>query len=149
MEVIRGLANPIHPVQILILSWTTKEEALRESSNSKIPLREYVLKQRYSRLDPKQINSPVVAYRAGSIIKEPAAQFRIHHRTVSNVFERHRVPRRNRPLTPEHIEHTIRTNLAGSSSKVIDNLLGVDESTILRTLRREGIVMRDSHGRKR
>ncbi len=146
---IRGLSNPVHPTQMLVLSWKTREETPRESSNDKIPIREYVLKQSHARLDLKQIQDLIVAYQSGSTIKELTAQFQVHHTTVSNVLERCGVPRRNRPLTPEHIEHTIRTNLAGSSSKVIDNLLGVDESTILRTLRREGIGMRDSHGRKR
>jgi DNA invertase Pin-like site-specific DNA recombinase len=129
------------------MEWKTREESRHGSSNGKLPVREYVPKQSHTRLYPKQINDLVVAYQAGSTIKELAAQFHSHHTTLSNVLKRHGVPGRHRPLTPEQIEHAVEAYLAGSSSKMIGNLLGVDASRIWRTLRREGVNMRDSHGR--
>ena len=149
MEVIRGFSKPIHPAQILILSWKTPEECLRKSLNGKIPVREYVPKQSHTRLDLQQIDDLVAAYQSGSTIKELTAQFQVHHTTVSNVLERCGVPRRSRPLTPEQIEQAIKTYQAGSSLKVIGDLLGVDGSTISRTLRRAGLEMRDCHERQR
>ena len=82
-------------------------------------------------------------------MKELAVQFQIHRTTVSKILERRGVPRRNRPLTPEQINHTVKAYQAGSSSKMIGDLLGVDASTIWPTLRREGVKMRDSYGRVR
>jgi IS30 family transposase len=55
---------------------------------------------------------------------------------------------RYHPLTPEQIEHAIKAYQAGNSSKMIGDLLGVDASTVWRTLRREGVEMRDCHGRQ-
>jgi len=147
VEVIRGLSNPLHPSQKLIMEWKTREESPHGSSNGKLPVREYVPKQSHTRLDPLQINDLIVAYQAGNTIKELATQFQIHHTNVSNVLKRHGVSRRHRPLTPEQIEHAVQAYQAGSSSKMIGNLLGVDASTIWRTLRRESVNMRDSHGR--
>ncbi|MDA8027295.1 MAG: hypothetical protein M0T78_12320 [Actinomycetota bacterium] len=149
VEVIRGLSNPVHPAQMLILSWKAREESPTGSSNDKIPIREYVLQQSHTRLDPKQINDLVVAYQAGSTVKELAAKFQIHHTTVSNVLERHGVPRRYRPMTPEQIEDAIQAYQAGGSSKMIGGLLGVDASTVWRTLRREGVEIRNSRARQR
>ncbi len=148
MEVIRGLSNPIHPGQKLIIEWKTREESPQESSNGKIPVKEYAPKQSQTRLDPQQINNLVIAYQSGNTIKELAAQFQIHHTTVSKILERRGVPKRYRPLAPKQIEHAIKAYRAGSSSKMIGDLLGVNASTIWRTLRREGVNMRDSHGRE-
>ena len=149
VEVIRGLSNPLHPGQKLIIEWKTRKESPHGSSNGKIPVREYVPKQSHTRLDPQQIDDLIVAYEAGNTIKVLATQFQIHHTNVSNVLKRHGVPRRHCPLTPEKIKHAIEAYQAGSSSKMIGNLLGVDASTIWRALRREGVKMRDSHGNDR
>ena len=43
MEVARDLSNHVHPAQILILGWKTREESFHGSSNDKVPIREYVL----------------------------------------------------------------------------------------------------------
>ncbi|KJF18040.1 helix-turn-helix domain-containing protein [Acidithrix ferrooxidans] len=147
VEVIRGLSNPLHPSQKLIMEWKTREESHQGSSNGKIHVKEYVPKQSQTRLDPKQINDLVVAYQSGNTIKELAVQFQIYHTTVSKILERRGVPKRYRPLAPEQIEYAIKAYQAGSSSKMIGDLLGVDASTIWRTLRREGVNMRDCHGR--
>ncbi len=85
------------------MEWKTRGESPQGSSNDKIPLRNYVPKQSQIRLDPRQIDDLIVAYRTGNTIEELAAQFRIHHTTVSNVLRRRGVPRRNRPLTPEQV----------------------------------------------
>lgn len=130
MEVITDLFNPLHPHQKLIVEWKTSEESPHGSSNGKLPVREYVPKQSHTRLDPQQINDLIVAYQAGNTIKELTVQFQIHRTTVSKILERYGVPRRYRPLATEQIEHAIKAYQAGSSSKMIGDLLGVDASTI-------------------
>ena len=130
------------------MEWKTREESPQGSSNGKIQVKKYVPKQSHTRLDPKQINDLIVAYQAGSTIKELTVQFQIHRTTVSKILERRGVPKRYRPLAPEQIEYAIKAYQAGSSSKMIGDLLGVNASTIWRTLRREGVKMRDSRGRE-
>ncbi len=149
VEVIRGLSNPLHPAQRLIMEWKTRENSTHGYSNGEIFLREYAPKQSHTRLDPRQIDDLIVAYQAGSTIKKLAAQFQIHHTTVSNVLERCGVPRRYRPLTSEQIKHAIKAYQAGSSSKMIGDLLGMHPSTICRTLEKNGIELRDCHGHER
>ena len=148
VEVIRGLSNPLHPGQKLIIEWKTREESHNGPSNGKISLSEYAPEQRQTRLDPQQINNLVIAYQSGNTIKQLAAQFQIHHTTASKILERREIPKRYRPLAPEQIETAIKAYRAGSSSKMIGDLLGVNASTIWRTLRREGVNMRDSQGRE-
>jgi hypothetical protein len=147
VEVIRGLPNPIHPGQKLIADWKTREESPQGSSNRKIHVRADSPKQSQARLDPRQIDDLVTAYQSRNTIKDLAVQFQIHHATVSNLFERRGVPRWYRPLTPQQIDHAVKAYQAGSSSEMIGDLLGVDASTIWRTLRRERLKMRDSYGR--
>ena len=145
----RGLSNPLHPAQRIITEWKTGGDSPQGSSNDKTSVknRNNLSKQSQTRIDPRQIDDLIVAYRSGNTIKELAAQFQIHHTTVSNVLKRYGVPRRNRPLTTEQVELVIEAYQAGGSSKMIGDLFGVDASTVWRTLTREGVKTRDSHGR--
>jgi len=90
------------------------------------------------RVPRPEIDRLVTAYRTGQPLADLAAQFGIHRRTVASHLEARGVPRRiNRPkMTPADIHDAARRHHAGESLAAIARSLGVDPSTVRRSLKR-------------
>jgi hypothetical protein len=70
-------------------------------------------KQLHRRLRSAEIKKLISGYQAGSTLYPLAEQFRINRETVSKLLERQRVPRRNRPLSPDQIEQAMELYATG------------------------------------
>ncbi|WP_201733703.1 hypothetical protein [Acidithrix sp. C25] len=104
MEVMRGLYNPVHPAQSLIMSWKPSDN---KRKNKKQPvnlnncdygsqIKEFIPKQVQHRLDPDEVIELIETYQAGILVKELAKCYQIDRRTVSAILKRQGVNKRFR-----------------------------------------------------
>jgi len=84
----------------------------------------------------------VAAYLAGATSLSLAGKHSIHRTTVLALLERHRVSRRGRVLTPDHIERAVASYPLGRSCASIAKELQVNPETIRQTLLKAGVAMR-------
>jgi predicted DNA-binding protein YlxM (UPF0122 family) len=108
-----------------------------------------VVKQVQRRLTLEQQAVVVRRYQAGAQMGYLAQHYRIHRRTVSAILKRHGVEPRRQELSSEQIQHAVLMYAQGNSLAVIGSTLCVDTSTVHDRLREQGVIMRDTHGRKR
>jgi DNA-binding CsgD family transcriptional regulator len=91
----------------------------------------------------------VNGYQMGATTKELGVQFNIHHTTVSGYLRKSGVILRLRSMREEEVAQAVRLYGEGLSLAQIARRLGHAPNTIRSELKREGVAMRDSHGRKR
>jgi predicted DNA-binding protein YlxM (UPF0122 family) len=108
-----------------------------------------VVKQVQRRLTLEQQAEVVRRYQTGAQMNYLAQHYRIYRRTVSAILKRHGVEPRRQELSSEQIQHAVLMYAEGNSLAVIGSTLGVDTSTVHDRLREQGVIMRDTHGRKR
>ena len=71
-----------------------------------------------------------------------AGKHSIHRTTVLALLERHRVSRRGRVLTPDHIERAVSLYASGRSCASIGKELQVNPETVRQALLKAGVAMR-------
>ncbi len=100
------------------------------------------LRQVQRRLPPEEIEELVANYLAGATALALAGKHSIHRTTVLALLERHRVSRRGRVLTPDHIEQAVSLYSSGRSYASIAKELQVNPKTIRQALLKNGVAMR-------
>ena len=100
------------------------------------------LRQVQRRLPPEEIEELVANYLAGATALALAGKHSIHRTTVLALLERHRVSRRGRVLTPDHIERAVSLYSSGRSCASIAKELQVNPETIRQALLKDGVAMR-------
>lgn len=98
------------------------------------------------RLSASEMAELVAACRGGGTVKGLAADYGIHHTTVSAHLERQGIRRRRQGLRPEDTEEVARLYEAGWSSAKIGEKFSVDAYTPITALRRAGVVIRPRKG---
>jgi hypothetical protein len=90
----------------------------------------------------------VAAYRAGRSLRDLAAEFGVHRRTVAALLESRGVPRRVnlRKLTADDVTDASHRYRAGDSLATIGDVCGVDAETVRRELVRAGVAIRRRRG---
>ena len=91
------------------------------------------------RLPPETIEELVAGYLAGATALVLAAKHSIHRTTVLALLERHRVSRRGRVLTPDHIERAVTLYVSGLSCASIGGELQVNPETVRQALLKAGV----------
>ncbi len=86
------------------------------------------------RLPPEEIDELVACYLAGATALALAGKHSIHRTTVLALLERHRVSRRGRVLTPDHIERAVSLYALGLSCASIGKELQVNPETVRQAL---------------
>jgi hypothetical protein len=99
------------------------------------------------KLQPQEIESLAAEYRAGAGVQELAIRYRIHRATVTVLLGRAGVTTRRRGLTDEHMRESARLYCGGWSVARIGEHFGVDGTTVWRSLRLCGVVMRKPYER--
>ena len=84
----------------------------------------------------------MAAYLAGATALALASKHSIHRTTVLAVLERHKVSRRGRVLTPDHIERAVSSYALGCSCASIGKDLRVNPETVRQALLKAGVAMR-------
>jgi hypothetical protein len=83
---------------------------------------------------PREIEELVACYLAGATALALAGKHSIHRTTVLALLERHRVSRRGRVLTPDHIEQVVSLYASGLSCVSIGRELQVNPETVRQAL---------------
>jgi hypothetical protein len=99
-------------------------------------------KQVQRRLPPEEVEELVASYLAGATVVELAGKHAIHRTTVLALLERHRVSRRGRVLTPDHIERALVLYASGRSCASIGHEFQVNAETIRQALLKVGVAIR-------
>jgi site-specific DNA recombinase len=86
---------------------------------------------------------------AGATVYELAARFKIHRTTVSEHLHRAGIEMRRRGLIQDQIAVAMQFYGSGWSLARIADRYGVDVHTVWSALLKQGVVMRDTHGRAR
>ncbi len=94
------------------------------------------------RLPPAEIEELIAGYVAGATAIALAGKHSIHRTTVLALLERHRVSRRGRVLTPDHVERAVSLYASGRSCASIGKELQVNPETIRQALLKAGVAMR-------
>jgi DNA-binding CsgD family transcriptional regulator len=94
-------------------------------------------------MDPRELDDLAEAYKAGTSIKTLADQFEVDRRTVLNYLKELHLPRRHPALNADQSEEACRLYESGLNSTEIGQLFDVSADTVLRTLRRSGIGIRN------
>ena len=101
---------------------------------------------------PRRLRSSWPPTWPGATALALAAQHSIHRTAVLAPLERHRVSRRGRVLTPDHIERAVSLYSSGRSCASIGKELQVNPETVRQALLKAGVAMaqgRASIGHKR
>lgn len=106
-------------------------------------------KQIQHRIGPEAEGKLAEDYLDGATVYQLAESYEINRRTVSVILERQGVARRYQGLSQPEIEQAVELYGEGWSLARIGSVLGVCDSTVLNTLRRAGVRMRDCQGRER
>lgn len=102
------------------------------------------------RLKPPQVEELLQGYREGVPINDLSAQFGIHRSTLLEHLNRADLPRRRYPaLQGDELKEARRLYESGQSAATVAEHFAIDASTVYRTLKREGVQMRDPQGRER
>lgn len=99
-------------------------------------------KQAQRRLPPEEIEELVASYLAGATAVVLAGKHSVHRTTVLAILERHRVSRRGRVLTRDHIERAVSLYSSGRSCASIGKEFGVNPETVRQALLKAGAAMR-------
>jgi len=94
------------------------------------------------RIPPEEVEELVACYLAGATALALAGKHSIHRTTVLALLERHRVSRRGRVLTPDHIERAVTLYASGLSCASIGRELQVNPETVRQALLKTGVAMR-------
>jgi|GEM_PF-2684981 len=94
------------------------------------------------RLSPEEIEELVACYLAGATAVVLAAKHSIHRTAVLALLERHRVSRRGRVFTPNHIERAVSLHASGRSCASIGQELQVNPETVRQALLKTSVAMR-------
>jgi hypothetical protein len=98
----------------------------------------------------KQQSAQLVAsYREGASLRELGARFGIHPDTAAVILRREGVAMRPKGLSPEQVASAVKLYGAGWSSARIGDRLGFNGTTIIATLRKHNMQIRDVQGRDR
>ena len=89
----------------------------------------------------------VERYKAGATVYELAAEFSCHRTTVSARLKKARVSLRLQSQTFEVVELMANLYTSGLPSIEIGERLGFSANTVRDGLQRQGIQLRDTHGR--
>jgi len=93
-------------------------------------------------LDSREINDLADAYKAGASINDLAAQFGIDRSTILNHLNAMDIPRRYPALDPDQCEEVCRLYREGLNSTEIGQMFDVSADTVLRVIRKNGIIPR-------
>ena len=101
------------------------------------------------RLDKAQRQRVADQYRAGVAIKVIAATFGVHRKTVRDIAVEAGLEPHQRGLPPEDVGRATRLYRSGWSLARVGEEFGVNASTVMNVLRREGVGMRPRQGGRR
>jgi hypothetical protein len=104
------------------------------------------IKQVQHRLRPDEADELVRRYQTGAKVCELAVGFGIHRDTVSEILDRHDIPRRQRGIRPELVGEVVGCYQSGASLAKIGAQLCVDPGTVAMALRRAGVSLRPRPG---
>jgi hypothetical protein len=107
------------------------------------------LRQAQVRLDKAQRQQVADQYRAGIAIKVIAATFGIHRQTVREIAVEAGLDPHQRGLHPEDVARATRLYRSGWSLARVGEEFGVNASTAMNVLKREGVEMRPRQGGRR
>jgi hypothetical protein len=99
------------------------------------------------KLQPHEVDSLAAKYLAGAGVKELATRYRVHRTTVTALLFRAGVTMRQRGLTADQISESAQRYREGWPVVRIGEQFGVDGTTVWRSLRQRGVVMRKPHER--
>ena len=105
------------------------------------------ISQRQRRLIAAQMIEMVQRYEEGATVYELATEFGCHRTTVSTRLKKARVSLRLQSPTSEVIDLMANLYTSGLSSMEIGERLGYCANTVRNGLQRQGIQLRDTHGR--
>ncbi|MFT4264080.1 MAG: hypothetical protein QM572_11910 [Nocardioides sp.] len=91
----------------------------------------------------------VERYEAGATVYQLAIEFGIERRTVSIRLKAAGVSMRHQAPTNAQVDEMVRLYRSGLSMAAVGEGLGFHPASVLRHLRRRGVVTRDPHGRDR
>jgi predicted DNA binding protein len=147
VELIRDLSNPSRAFRALMGLVQKLDE--RGASGTPVEAPERRPRQYQHRLTPTERVALVAAYEEGIGVRKLATDFGISRSTVTEQMKRQGVRLHSPALLPEEIEEAAQLYGAGLSLAVIADRLNVATKTVHTALRRMGVPMRDTHGRKR
>ena len=107
------------------------------------------IRQRQRRLSEAQALLMANKYRNGETIYQLSREFGISRHTVSARLKKAGVKMRQQPPGCELIDEMVGLYESGLSLAKIGNRVGISAGTVRHYLLTQGILMRDSHGRKR
>jgi len=108
------------------------------------------LRQPQVRLDKEQRRQVEAQYRAGTAIKDIATEFDIHRKTVREIAIEAGLDPHPRGLHPEDVERAATLYRSGWSLARVGEDFGVNASTVMNALKKDGVAMRVRQGgRKR
>lgn len=122
----------------------TSNDTLVLRSATRHPGRPYALSRR---LAPEVVEAIIADYRTGSTCVELARRYKISKTSVLGLLDSHDIERRHQPMTLEQIAEAALLYESGLSVAAVGLRLGIPPRTVHRTLTREGVPMRDRHGR--
>jgi Homeodomain-like domain len=104
------------------------------------------LRQPQVRLDKAQRQQVADQYRAGIAVKDIAAAFGVHRKTVREIAIEAGLGPHPRGLQPKDVERATRLYRSGWSLARVGAEFAVDASTVMNALKREGVEMRPRQG---
>jgi Homeodomain-like domain len=107
------------------------------------------LRQPQVRLDKAQRQQVADQYRAGIAVKDIAAAFGVHRKTVREIAIEDGLDPHPRGLHPEDVGRATRLYRSGWSLARVGEEFGVNASTVMNVLKREGVEMRPRQGGRR
>ena len=104
------------------------------------------LRQPQLRLDKQQRQQVEAEYHAGVAIKDIATEFGIHRKTVREIALAAGLTPHPRGLQPEDVGRAATLYRSGWSLARIGDEYGINASTVMNALKREGVAMRPRQG---
>lgn len=88
-------------------------------------------------------------YVGGATVGELAEEFACDRQTAARRLKAHGVPMRNRPPSDEEVRRFVQLYGSGLSLAKVATETDFSEKTIMTYLRKQGVRLRDTHGRER
>jgi DNA-directed RNA polymerase specialized sigma24 family protein len=101
------------------------------------------------RLRPDEAEQLKADYRAGLLVKDLVAHYKVNQTTVNQHVRRAGVRLRSPKLSPKQTSEAANRYRSGLSLAAVSSQFGVDPDTIRRALVRAEVKIRDSQGRDR
>ncbi len=95
------------------------------------------------------IDALLARHRDGHTLRQLATEFGIHRTTVSDLLRDAGVETNRFAVPPDMVRQIVRMYKGGSSCIAIGKRVGRAKSTVREVLVRNGVRLRDSHGRER